>query len=308
MPPIFPDALYVAGSSLEPYTTESDEEIERDPRGLVLMWEGPIKTAKYVMGMDTAEGVTGWSRILKKDGDTKTDNSAIEIFRVDGDFELCFKLHNGQRIPDIDPTTKRQKRIYKDVQVAEFAAPCDPVEAARVANVLGRIYSGDADEQCLFVWEAWPGCGLLATQEILRLGYANQWMWQYIDREAEDTDRPGWRSTRESQKLLWYRARRHLMGRRVTIRSKPLLEEYSNAEIDLAKMRARASYGFHDDRMQAANMCFWAGHSWSYTEDGPPDEVRTTAEPRDYQRIAPVLDDEHYTFQAWKEDQLAQFD
>src|SRR5207253_5540499 len=72
-------------------------------------------------------------------------------------------LHDA--LPIFDPITKRQNYLYRDVQVAEFAAPCDAVEIARVANVLGRIYAGDAEDQCELVWEGWPGCGMLRSEE-----------------------------------------------------------------------------------------------------------------------------------------------
>jgi hypothetical protein len=294
----FPQALYISGSSVE-VCTEPWEMIESDPRGLVLMWEPVMPGAQYIAGVDASEGITGWSRATRIDGDDKTDNGVVEIFRVDGDFDLLFKTVNGVKIPDIDPKTKRQRRQYKDVQVAEFAAPCDAVEIARVANVLGRIYSGGEDDACQLIWEAWPGAGLLTTQELIRLGYPNLWMWEYIDREAQETNSPGWRSTSTSQRLLWYRARRHLMKRSTVIRSKWLLEEYSNAEIDLTKMRARAAYGYHDDRMMAANLCFWAGHRWSYMQP-VEDQVTTTPEPIDFQRFAPVLGDDNSSYKDWR--------
>lgn len=207
------------------------------------MWSPPDKTKTYIMGGDPTQGITGWSRGTRTDGDHKVDNAALEIFEVDGVREGLFTLNSrGERVPDFDPVTKQRRYLYRDVQVAEFAAPCDAVEFARVANVLGRIYAGDQEDQCQFIYEAWPGPGMLTTQELLRLGYANLWMWEYIDSVAEETTRIGWRSTRESQKLLWYRARRHLMNRSALVRSKFLLDEYANAEIDLDKMRARACF------------------------------------------------------------------
>ena len=310
----FPQTLYVADSSLvtseEPWT-----EAEDDPRGLVLMWEAPSRHAKYIMGVDPTEGITGWSRATRTEGDDKIDNGAIEIFRVDGDFELMFKDYKGVRIPDYEPGSKRQKRRWKDVQVCEFAGPVDAVEIARIANALGRIYAGEEEDSCELIWEAWPGPGLLTTQELLRLGYGNLWMWEYIDAVAEETNRPGWRSTPTSQRMLWYRSRRHLMGGHAVIRSPWLRGELSTAEIDITKMRAKAAHGYHDDRMQAASMCFWAGHKWTYDTDRieiPVLESMASGE-QDYQRMAPTMDSrgntEGYTSYAdWKADQLAQFE
>lgn len=298
-----PTALYVGSSSIEEYTSEPWEDIERDPRGLLLMWEEPDPRYKYIMGMDGSEGITGWSRATRYDGDHKTDNGAIVILRVDGAWDLQYVEENGKRIPAIDPVTKKPKRIYKDVQVAEFAAPCDAVEIARVANVLGRIYCGNAEDQCELIWEAWPGVGMLVTQELVRLNYGNLWHWEHIDDIAEETKHLGWRSSRESQKLLWYRARRHLMNRQALIRSRFLLDEYANAEIDIEKMRARAAYGYHDDRFQAANMAFWGAHKWTMDMESSHEEV-TTAQVVDYQRRAPGLGD-ITSFREWKEEATA---
>lgn len=302
----FPEVLHVAGSSIEPHTSESWEEIERDPRGLLLMWDPPRKDRKYIMGGDPTQGITGWSRGTRTDGDHKVDNGVLEIFEVDGTREPLWTIVDGKKVLDIDPVTRRQRYLYRDVQVAEFAAPCDAVEFARVANVLGRIYAGDAEDQCEFIYEAWPGPGMLTTQELLRLGYGNLWMWEYIDSAAEETTRVGWRSTRESQKLLWYRARRHLMNRNALIRSRWLLDEYANAEIDMDKMRARAAYGYHDDRFMAANLCFWGGHRWT-TEIERTEEPVTTTLSQDYQSIAPTLE-QHSSYNEWRENATADWD
>jgi hypothetical protein len=37
----FPRALYVKGSAIEDFTEESYEEYDRDPRGILAMWEPP---------------------------------------------------------------------------------------------------------------------------------------------------------------------------------------------------------------------------------------------------------------------------
>jgi len=295
----FPEAFYVSGSKVEPCRESRDEALD-DPRGLLLMWEPPNPKLTYIMGMDTAEGITGWTRAIRTDNQKKTDNGAIEIFAVDALEEKLWTTDlKGRRVPEIDPTTDRQKIHYRDVQVAEYFAPCDAVEIARVANTLGRIYAGKDEDQCQLIWEAWPGCGMMATQELLRLGYGNLWHWEYITDVAEETNRLGWWSSRESMKLLWYRARRHLMQSNALIRSKWLKSEYANAEIDLDKMRARAAYGYHDDLFMAANLCFWGGHKWDMNPERTSDIV-TSVPHIDYQRYAPVLGESIPSFQDWR--------
>lgn len=289
-----PDSFHVSGNSLLA-TTESDEAVSDDPRGLVLLYEEPLSQAKYIMGMDPTEGITGWSRAIRTEGDRKIDNAAIEVFRIDA-FKRPLFLPDGK--PDIDPNTKTQRFVMVDKQVCEFAAPIDAVESARVANLLGRIFAGEEQDQCEFIYEAYPGPGMLSTQELLRLGYANVWMWEYIDSVVEQTNRMGWRSTRETQRLLWLKARRHLMQRRVLVQSPYLKAEYDNAVVDIQLARARAAYSYHDDRIQAASMCYWAGHRWTYDVDRTDIPVTETAVV-DWQHTAPVLGEYRSVRDAW---------
>lgn len=297
---LFPTALYVGGSSIQRYIDEAWEEIERDPRGLLLMWEPPRKGSRYIVSVDAAEGVTGWKRATGLDIDKKKDNGVVNIFRVDGIKELGLREENGVMVPDIDPQTRQQRILYKDVQAAEYAGPCDAVEIARVANVLGRIYAGSEEDQAELILESWPGCGMLTLQELLRLGYGNLWHWEYFaDGPAEETNLIGWRSTSRSQQLLWTRSRRHIISGRVVIRSKFLLSELASAEMDYEKMRAKAAYGKHDDRLQTASMAFWAAHRWAINIERTM-EVVTATPIVDYQRYGPGLG-ESSSFTSWKE-------
>lgn len=299
-----PQPFYIGQSGITP-CEEPSRDVAEDPRGLLLMWEEPRKNARYVMGMDSAEGITGWSRGRRSENDHKKDNSVIEIFRVQGATELVWKEdQEGNRVPEIDPKTKKQRIRYRDVQVAEFAAPIDPVDASRIADFLGRLYRGDAEEQCEFIWESWPGCGMMATQEILRLGYANPWYWEHFANvEIEQTRALGWHSSPKSQLMLWQRSRRHYINRGALIRSKWLKSELATAQHDSDKQRAQAGYGFHDDRIQAANMALWIANKWVYdvertweeTTDQVPDQ-----EDDYWQRHAPVLGQEVLSFKDWK--------
>ncbi len=292
-----PTEYHISGNSLIEWTEiESERELLDDGRGLVHIWEPPITQARYIISGDPTVGITGWSRATRIEGDHKTDNAALEIFRVDAIKRLKY-LEDGT--PDIDPITKVQRFNYADLQVAEFFAPIDAVEFARVLNLMGRIYAGDSEDQAELIFESYPGPGILTLQELLRLGYSNLWQWEIIgDGQAEATSHIGWRSWRESQRLLWYRARRHLMEDRVEILSPWLLEEYRNAVIDPDKMRARAAYGVHDDLLQAASMAYWAAHRWTYDIERTWEPVTETAA-QDPQRTAPTLDGYRSYKEAW---------
>ncbi len=284
----------VSGNSLLA-TSESDESVNEDPRGLVLMWEEPKPWAKYILSIDPSEGLTGWTRSSRQDGDHKTDNGVIEIFRPDAIKLPLFK--DGK--PMIDKITGQHQFVMRDLQVAEFAAPIDAVEIARVANIMGRIYAGEEDDQCECILESYPGPGPLTTQELIRLGYGNLWMWEYFaDSVATETSSIGWHATPRSTRLLWTRARRHLMERKAKIMSKWLVEEYTNAVVDMDKMTARAAYGCHDDRLRASNLAFWAGHKWAY-EIERTDEPVTERPVSDWQHTAPTMGETHSYREAW---------
>jgi hypothetical protein len=288
-----PKSFHVSGSSLVE-SSEPEDEVKADPRGLVHVWEPPMQHAKYVMGCDPTMGITGWGRGSRTTNDHKVDNGVIEIFRIDA---IRVPYMKDGRI-ELDEYTKQPKFYFQDLQVAEFAAPIDAVEIARVCNLLGRIYCGSDQDQCELIYEAYPGPGVLTTQELLRLGYTNLWQWEYIDSAAESTNRIGWRSNRETQKLLWFRSRRHILEDRCYIQSPWLLEEYGNAVIDPDTMRAKAAYGYHDDRIQAANMAMWAGHKWAYDVERTWEPV--TEKPQfELQSYAPVLGEERMSRDRW---------
>lgn len=262
----------------------------RDPRGFLHMWEPPDHRATYITSLDPTHGITGWSRGTRLEGDRKIDNAAIEVFKVNAMRRYLYDAVTDK--PKVDRGTGEHEFVLCDLQVAEYFAPIDAVESARVANIIGRLYHGSSDEHCELIYEAYPGPGVLSTQELLRVGYSNLWEWEYIaDNVAESTGRLGWRSTETSQNLLWIRARRHLLSDRAKIVSPWLLAELRDAIIHPHKQRAVAANGTHDDLLQAMSMAFWAGHKWAYDVDHTPEPIVENSHV-DWQLRAPVLGDE----------------
>ncbi len=248
---------YRIGSStlLEPMT---EAQLDKDPRGIIWIWEPPRPNATYVLGCDPTVGLVGWDRTLRVADDAKTDNGAIEIIRV---------------------TEK------KDYQVAEFAAPIDPEELADVANALGRLYGGaDEDGQCLAIVES-NNSGLLTIRRMLNdHGYTNHFVWKYLDSAIpKPTHSLGWYATPKSVQLLWVRSSRHILKGNIDIRSPWLVEEMTDAEMDPDKMTAKAIYGRHDDRLRAINLAIWAAHEWSIDVETEKQEVSTGADRADWQ-------------------------
>lgn len=222
---------------------------DKDPRGMVCMFEAPRPNEAYVMGIDPTVGIVGWNRNLRTQDDVRTDNGAIEIIRVG-------------------------RRGRPDVQVCEYAAPIDPEELADVANVLGRFYGGnDENGQALCIIEIYPGPGLMTQRKMINsLGYHHHFIWKYLDSMIpKATASLGWQSSPKSVRDLWIRGTRHISLDKIKILSPYLSEELAWCEPDELKMTARAASGKHDDRARAILMAIWAAHDW----DNPIEEVET---------------------------------
>lgn len=215
--------------------------LDKDPRGVVWLFEPPKPNASYVVGVDPAMGKTGWDRALRTDDDVNTDNSAIEVIRV------------GQH-------------GKPDVQVAEFAAPIDPYDLAKYVNCLGRLYCGSAeDEQALTIIEIYPGPGFATQRELIeKYGYTNLFVWKYLDSVSpRSTNSLGWTSTPKSVRDLWIKGIRHVCSNAVEMKSKYLVEEWANCKFDTAKQRGMAIGNKKDDRVSAFLMAVWAAHDWT---------------------------------------------
>lgn len=241
----------------------ADHLQDSDTRGLIWLWEAPIASANYVIACDPSYGVAGWDRALRKEGDEETDNCAIEVLRVG-------------------------TRGAPDIQVAEYAAPIDPEDAAIVVNFLGRMYAGAGDDgQALAIVEVHPGPGLMTQRDLVnRFNYTNLFVWQHLDSmNIQATQSYGWYSSRQSRQMLWIRGTRHINKRRVVINSPALIEEMTDCKPDnFQSFTARAQWGSHDDRVVATLLAIWAANQWN--DDNPPEEAAKPerVDAPDYQR------------------------
>lgn len=240
-----------------------------DGRGGCILFEPPDPRGNYVMGIDAAQGRTGWNRFSRSDDDTEIDNSAIEVIRV-GQGELG--------TPGFRP----------DRQVAEFAGPIDPFDLAKVANALGRIYGGrNEDGQAGCIIEVYPGPGGPTQRTMMeQYGYTNMYQWQYLD-TGLPSDRSkfdyGWYSTKQSMQHLWTRGLRLIHRKQLVFKSQFLVEEFADCEMDNVKLRGAAARG-HDDRVMACLLAIWMGHNWTFSiettqsrvEQGPVVEWQAT--------------------------------
>lgn len=236
--------------------------LDRDPRGVLWMWEPPRPGQEYVMGIDPTVGIPGWDRSMRLEDDESVDNAAIQIIRVGA---------SGK----------------PDVQVAEYAAPIDPYDLADVANMCGRMYGGsDEDGQALCIIEVFPGPGLSTQRKLLEVyGYTRHFVWKHLDRaQLHYTTGLGWYSTAKSVRDLWILGTRHVEKDLIEINSPWLAEEMADCENDPVKMRGKAVYGRHDDRVSAMLMALWAAHDWTGQVDVVQTQEVSTVKQPDWQR------------------------
>ena len=232
-----PQSWQVGRSDISPCDNEG---LDRDPRGILWMWEQPNKRFTYVLGCDPTQGITGWHRSLRTRDDAKTDNGAIVVVRKG------------------DGTPK-----HPDVQVAEYAAPVDPYELAVVTNIIGRIYGGDSeDEQAMATIEVYPGPGWATLKEMRdKYGYTNFYVWMRDNGlRMERTRQVGWLSNKHTNRDLFVWCLRHIGMKGFEPRSPWLVEEFADAVADLDLAKIRATYGHHDDRMRAAFLAIFTAH------------------------------------------------
>lgn len=260
-PTSFPP-LYSVGSAGTIDIMNPSLEYDGDPRGIAWLYEPPNRQYTYVMGIDPTQGRTGWNRFSRVKSDKRVNNGSIEIVRMGRQY--------------FDPAGKPQHT--RDIQVCEFAAPIDPIELGYVANLLGRLYAGKEEDQCMCIVESHPGPGVMTMRQLVDMGYTNLWRWQYYgDLVPESSKSVGWTATERSVRDLWIKSLRHLTLQRVLIRSPFLVEEYADARMNDVKGYAESPNNAkgHGDRMRAFNLALWAGNKWDMEIERTNETVST---------------------------------
>jgi hypothetical protein len=222
----------------------TDAEWDGDWRGL--LWYRPVAPdpkATYVLGCDPTYGITGWNRQLRTDADTRIDNAAIEVLKLN--------------------------REGPDEQVAEYAAPIDPEDFAGVINAMGRIWAGSTEDgQALVNLEVFPGPGIATLPELrTRYGYTNIYIQPYLNAlkiGQHSAHNLGWVSDQKSKQLLWSKCTRYLQLGGCCPNSPALVEELASIGAEKFLARSRPGQVRHDDRITALFLAIWAGRDWTY--------------------------------------------
>jgi hypothetical protein len=226
-----------------------------EARGIIWLFEEPKPKGVYVVACDPAMGQEGWDRTIPSDA--KTDNSAIEVFRL-GSREKTVTDDKGKEKTIIIPT---------DYQVAEFAAPVDYEQCAAVINLLGRLFRGNGRMGVAHtIIEVYPGPGWMVEKTLIgKYGYLNFYQRKYVDTLLpQATKGIGWQATKQSVRDLWIHGTRHINNKNVVIRSPWLLDEMKTTDpIKFQTYTSEAQSGFKDDRLRAAMLGIWALHDFS---------------------------------------------
>ncbi len=254
----FPE-IYAIGNKAS-VTKANIAEYDGDPRGLLWIWEPPVPTCSYVIGVDPTQGRTGWNRYDRTREDAKIDNGAVEVIRIGKG-----NLSDGSPRPD--------------VQVAEYAAPIDPTELGDVANAIGRMYAGVEEGGCKCIIEVYPGPGGITLQRMLGdLGYANFFNWQYYaDGPITATKSMGWHASNKTVRDLWVKASRHINLKQALVRSPWLADEYADCRMNPEKGWAENASG-HDDRVRAFNLAIWLANGFTVNAERTVEPVKNTAQ------------------------------
>jgi hypothetical protein len=228
-----------------------------EARGIVWLFEEPNPKATYVVGVDTAQGITGWDRSVVGD-DQDRDNSAVEVFRVGSREELVVDKDSGE---------ERLITIPTDYQVAEFAAPVDYEATAAIVNALGRLYCGNGSMGAAHtIIEVYPGPGWMVEKTLIqKYGYLNFYQPKRIDTIQQKAGTGiGWQATQKSVRDLWILGTRQVINKSLVLRSPWLINEMETTDpIKFMQYTSEAASGFHDDRLRAFMLCLWAAHDFS---------------------------------------------
>lgn len=248
----FPAAFSIGESGvLNKWELDEISNWDKDPRGILWIWDPPSRGCTYAMGVDPSYGRTNWTRASRIGEDKRTDNGAIEVVRLGRNEE--------------DP----------DVQVAEFAAPVDAFEIGIIANLIGRLYAGTEDDQCKCILEVYPGPGTMTLRQMVELGYTNHFRWErYADSSPTPTNAMGWHASPATNRDLWTKSSRHIIRQKSIVRSPWLAEEYANCRYNPEKQWGE-NPGGHDDRVRAHNLALWLANSWTLGMERTQEKVTT---------------------------------
>lgn len=220
------------------HTTERDE---KDPRGIVLLFEPPRLDVVYSGGADPAVGIAGWNRIFRNDTqeELNRDNSCASGWYRDPKTGLI-------------------------LQAFEFAGPYSPRDFAKYLYALGKAYSGANGPERGLSWIIETNNGGVEVQNVMMNDYRYYSMWQRTKSDGVKTkqlDAWGFVTTQQSKQELWVYAKDIIEQPAMPVRPRShfLFHEMHLARWDPLKRTGAVpeGNGQHDDRIMAMLLALW---------------------------------------------------
>lgn len=251
-------------------------EIDKDPRGLIQLWELPDERPRnYVVSCDPTGGIPGWQRAFREHNDVLTDNGAVQVWRKESAARSCeeckglgYRPTTSKNVQvECKPCNGRGKLGGRAVQCAEFAAPIDSEELALYVFLLGRMYKpmGDFEEVLAIVASANTGIITIRTLQS-KYHYGNLYQARALG-GASPKFMSGYGFAEGPTTVPVLHARSHavLLKRDAEPRSPWLIKEYADAIRRIVgppgqekeRFLVPPGGGRHDDRMTTSFLAFW---------------------------------------------------
>lgn len=208
-----------------------------DPMDRLYVWEPPQPNIKYVLGVDTSDGVG-------------QDRSIVQVLRLKNPF---------------DPNDF-------DEQVAEFASPyVNSRDLWPIVLAIATWYSTPQNgklEQNRVVIEC-NGNGETVQHEIRKLGWWNFHPWEHYDNKRHaQSNKIGWFTNVRTRSMAVDTLVSSIRDGWLKIRSPWFVQEMQAFERDEGRQALRAAYGSHDDRLMSCAFALCSSYIHEITTDG----------------------------------------
>jgi hypothetical protein len=186
-----------------------DWDFTEEPLGMLLIWEGPMSGFRYVIGVDSAEGLG-------------EDRCAIEVNRVG-------------------------TSLRTDEQVAEWCGNVNGIELAPILYTVANLYTVGGEEPMLAI-EVNRG-DVVQMEMRLRYDWSYFYQQRYYDKvKGGWSHRLGWNTNNDSRTKMLSRAIQQIKSHQWRINSPWLIDELSDFEYNAERMKMKAAVHCHDDR------------------------------------------------------------
>lgn len=210
---------------------------QEDPLGRLYVWSLPQKNTRYVIGVDTSDGIG-------------QDRAVIQVVRLRSAF---------------DP-------YDYDEQVAEFAS--DNVNSRDLwplCLAVGTWYTTPVNnkfEQIRQVIEC-NGNGESVQYELRKLGWWNFHPWEHYDnKRAQQSNKIGWYTNSRTRQMAVDTLISSLRDGWLKIHSPWFVKEMQTFERNEGRQSLRAAFGAHDDRLMPLSFAMCSTYIHEITTDG----------------------------------------